>query len=245
MIKTVLVDDERKSTLILKKLLGKYCTDFVIIGEADNISDAVEIIKEKDPDVVFLDIEMTDGTGFDLLKKFDDPFFRIVFVTAHSRYALKAFRFSATDYLMKPVDIDDLKSATEKIRNSVRNGIRFKKMKTKNEKMLKLRAKKEFLYVYPDQIICMKAQGSYTKVTMVNNEEHLLSLNLGALERKFKNDDYIRVHRSEIININHINRIIRTDALYAEMTNGLKVEISRRNKTFLLDKLERENDGRL
>lgn len=238
MIKTVLIDDEKKSTLTLKKLLSRYCSDFVVEGEADNINDAVKIINEKDPDVVFLDIEMTDGTGFDLLKKFDDPFFRIVFVTAHSHYALKAFKYSATDYLLKPVDVEDLKKTADKIRNSVRDGMILSRTEKGKGKMLKLRAKKDYLTVFTHHIIRLKAFGSYTRVILLNSEEHLVSVNLGTLEEKIDDKMFLRIHRSEIININHISRIIKTDALYAELTGGVKVEISRRNRQILFSALK-------
>ena len=230
MIKAVLIDDERKSRLTLQKLLEKYCADFVIVGVADGVSEAIKIINEKDPDVAFLDIEMGDGSGFDILKKFDDPFFHFVFVTAHSNYAVKAFKFSAIDYLLKPVDIEDLKRASEKIRKIIKDGILLKQFRHGKGKMLKLRDKKDFLYVSSDQIVRLTAQGSYTKVVMDNEEEHLISLNIGAIEEKIDDKDFIRVHRSEIININHIKRLIKTDSLYAELTGGSTVEISRRNK---------------
>jgi two-component system LytT family response regulator len=237
MIKAVLIDDEKKSTLTLKKLLGRYCADFIVEGGADNINEAVQIINEKDPDVVFLDIEMADGTGFDLLKKFDDPFFRIVFVTAHSQYALKAFKYSAIDYLLKPVDVDDLKKSADKIRNSVRDGIILGRWDKGNGKMLKLRAKKDFLTVFTHHIIRLKAFGSYTRVTLLNDEEHLVSVNLGGLEEKINDKMFLRIHRSEIININHVTRILKADAFYAELTGGVRVEISRRNRQILFSAL--------
>ncbi len=238
MIKAILVDDERKSILTLQKLLEKYCTDFKVLGTADNVHDAVKIINEKEPDVIFLDIEMTDGTGFDLLKKFDNPFFRFVFVTAYSRYAVKAFRYSAIDYLLKPVDVDDLKVAAEKIRNSVENGIILKQHRSVKGKMLRLRSKKDFLHVSSDQIIRLKAFGSYTKIMMLNNEEHLLPYNLGTLEKKLNDNNFVRVHRSETININYIVRIIKTQTLHAELVGGHMVEISRRSKIFLFNLIE-------
>lgn len=238
MIKAVIIDDEKKSMLTLKKLLGKYCPDFIVEGEAESVNEAIGIISENEPDVVFLDIEMSDGTGFDLLKKFDDPFFRIVFVTAHSQYALKAFKYSATDYLLKPVDIDDLKMTADKIRNSVRNGIILGRTEKGKGKMLRLRGKKDFLTVFTQHIIRLKALGSYTRVTLVNNEEHLISVNLGALEERIDDKMFLRIHRSEIININHVIRILKTDSFHVELTGGIKVEISRRNRQSLFTALQ-------
>ena len=238
MIKAVLIDDERKSRLTLQKLLEKYCNDFTVVGSADSIAEAIKTINEKDPDVAFLDIEMGDGTGFDLLKKFDDPFFHFVFVTAHSNYAIKAFKYSAIDYLLKPVDVEDLTRAAEKIRKIISDGILLKQFRHGKGRMLKLRDKKNFLFVSSDQIIRFTAQGSYTKVIMDSGEEHLISSNIGALENKVGNKDFIRVHRSDLININHIKRLIKTDSLYAELTGGITVEISRRNKASLLSALK-------
>src|SRR4029079_374671 len=135
-------------------------------------------------------------------------------------------------------DIDDLKRATEKIRKVIKDGVLLKQFRHGKGKMLKLRDKKDFLFVSSDQIIRLTAQGSYTKVIMDNNEEHLISLNIGALEEKIGDNDFIRVHRSDIININHINRLIKEDYLYAELTGGSRVEISRRNKTTVLAALK-------
>lgn len=242
MIKAVLVDDERKSTLTLQKLLEKHCPDFAVAGQAHNIIDAVELIKGKEPDVVFLDIEMADGTGFDLLKKFDAPLFHFIFVTAHSNYAVKAFRYSAVDYLLKPVDVDDLKTAAGKVRMAVQNGIVLKQRAPSQGKMLRLRTRKDFLFVSTEQIICMQALGSYTAITLLSKEKHLVSVNLGVLEEKVADKDFIRVHRSDTININYVQRIIKKDGgLYVELAGDNIVEVSRRNRAILFETLEKQN----
>ena len=233
MIKAVLVDDEMKSTLTLQKLLAKHCPDFTITGFADTIEDAAVMIKEKDPDVVFLDIELTDGTGFDLLARFDDPFFHFIFVTAHSNYAVKAFRYSAVDYLLKPVDIDDLKNAANKIRKAIRNGIILKQQPLVPGKILRFRTKKDFIVISTDQIVRLEASGSYTVITLMNMEQHTVSVNLGVLEEKIADKHFVRVHRSDTININHISRILKDEGLYVELARKIKVEISRRNKAAL------------
>jgi|SRR5687767_1363542 len=237
MIRTILVDDERKGRLTLRKMLEKYCIDFTIIGEADNITDAKKIIETRLPDVIFLDIEMRIGTGFDLLEEFDNPFFSVVFVTAHSNYAVKAFKYSATDYLLKPVDADDLKRATSKIRKLLRDGIVLKQSNRLGD-FLTLRIKGSMLNVSADEIVHLEAEGSYTKIHMINNEKQVLSVNLGMVEEKLNKKYFIRVHRSHILNITHIKKIARPDSMYAEMTDGSKVEISRRNRIILFDAIK-------
>ena len=237
MIRAILVDDERKGRLTLRKMIEKYCSDFTIIGEADNITDAKKIIKTGIPDVIFLDIEMRIGTGFDLLEELDDPFFNIVFVTAHSNYAVKAFKYSATDYLLKPVDVDDLRRATSKIRKLLKDGIVLKQSNRQGE-FLTLGIKGNMLNVSVDEIVHLEAEGSYSKIHMVNNEKRVLSVNLGVVEEKLNKKYFVRVHRSHILNIAHIRKIFREDLMYAEMTDGSKVEISRRGKIILFDALK-------
>jgi two-component system, LytTR family, response regulator len=237
MIRAFLVDDERKSSLTLQKLLEKYCTDFEVLGNAQSIGDAVELIIEKDPDVVFLDIEMGDGTGFDLLSMFDDPFFQIVFVTAHSDYAVKAFKFSAVDYLLKPVDIDDLKNAAIKIRKAIRTEITFKQQSPTPGQQIKLSTKKGHIFISTDEVIRLQASGNYTEITLLNKEKHLISGNLGVLEEKIKDENFVRVHRSDIVNINHITRIVKEVHCFVELAGYLRVEISRRNRRILFKAL--------
>src|SRR5688572_10388333 len=240
MIRTILIDDERKGRLTLRKMLEKYCSDFIIIGEADNITDAKKIIEARAPDVVFLDIEMRIGTGFDLLEQFDNPFFNVVFVTAHSNYAVKAFKFSATDYLLKPVDADDLKRATSKIRKLLKEGIILKQSARQGD-FLTLRIRGNVLNVSADEIVHLEAVGSYTRIHMLKSEMQVVSVNLGMIEEKLNKKYFVRVHRSHTLNINHIRKISRLDIMYAEMTDGSKIEISRRNK-FLLFKALKERD---
>lgn len=240
MIKAVLVDDERKCILTLQNLLEKHCTDFIVTGNADNIKDALKVIEQRNPDVLFLDIEMADGTGFNLLQKLDDPFLHFVFVTAHSRYAIKAFKYSAIDYLLKPIDIDDLKNAAEKIRNRIRNDFFLEQLRQGHGKMLDLHGKmldlkinKEIIYISSDQLVHLEASGSYSSVYTLDKKRHIVSASLSELQRKLDLKNFIRVHRSAIININHIRRIVKTDGFYAEMVDGSRVEISRRNKAHL------------
>src|SRR5688572_9244982 len=230
MIRAIIVDDERKGRLTLRKLLEKNCPDFIIIGEADNITEAKKIIEISLPDVIFLDIEMRIGTGFDLLKEFDTPFFHFIFVTAHSNYAVKAFKYSAIDYLLKPVDIDDLKKAASKVRKVIHDGIILKQQKSGGGKMIRLRTKKGVLIIDTSEILRLEARGSYTMITMLSNEIHTVSVNLGVLEEKISDRNFIRIHRSDIININHITRVLREDGFYVELSHRIKVEISRRNK---------------
>jgi len=233
MIQVVLIDDERKGRLTLKKLLEMHAPDFEIAGQADSVSTGVELIRKTNPDAVFLDIEMADGSGFDLLKNFDNPFFHFVFVTAHSNYAVKAFRYSAVDYIMKPVDPEDLLHAVDKIREAVQNGVILKLHKRKEGQTLRLKMKGEFVDVSGNRVISLEAQGSYTEITLDEGDKYLVSYNLKSLTEKINDTAFIRIHRSRTINVNFINPLRKGKVISIELADGRQFEIARRNRTQL------------
>ena len=115
MVRAVVVDDEKKGRHLLQNVLDKYCPEVEVVGEAENVKSAYALINEQNPDLVFLDIEMPNGNGFDLLKMFESVKFDVIFTTAYGHYAIKAIKYSALDYLLKPIDIDDLRVAVEKV----------------------------------------------------------------------------------------------------------------------------------
>jgi two-component system LytT family response regulator len=226
MIKAILVDDEIKSRLTLQKLLETYCPEISVAGSCADIGAAYKLITDTKPDILFLDIEMVGATGFELVEKFDTPDFNIIFVTAHSQYAIKAFKFSATDYLLKPVDVDELKFAVKKVKDRL-TGLGQKKNTFK--KMLSLRTVGSEIYIDPDDIIDLEADGSYTKISLQNGEQHYLSQNLGTYGRQLDPDLFVRIHKSRIINLKHLKKVNQYES-FAEMIDGRQFTISRRSK---------------
>jgi two-component system LytT family response regulator len=233
MIKAAIVDDEIKSILILKKMLHDHCPGIDVIVESKNIKEGSAMIREKRPQLLFLDVEMSEGTGFDLLEQFDDPFFYVVFVTAHSNYAVKAFKFSAVDYILKPIDAADLVLAVEKAVKII------KENKKDNEiSFLNIRTKQGSLYIKPATIIRIQAENSYSRVFVSNGENYVLSYNMGTIEDDLDRDVFLRIHKSAIININYLKAYHATGNLHVEMMDGSIVPVSRRSKKILENRLK-------
>lgn len=237
-MKAVIIDDESRAVTILEMVVTEYCEGVEIAGKAYNINDGIEEIRKKQPDLIFLDIEMPDGNGFDVLKAFPDRNFDVVFVTAYNHYALKAIKYSAADYILKPVDIEEVKTAIEKIRNRKSSpGAVFPDL---NELMLNIRAGavrriavpssdgSEFINV--DDIMYIEAERSYCNIVLVNDKKMLVSKNLSNIEELLPHDIFFRIHKSFLININCMKKYYRTDGGYVEMTDGKKMSIARNKK---------------
>jgi two-component system LytT family response regulator len=234
MIRAAIIDDEIKSILILKKLLEAHCPEVEVIIEATNMERACAMIRENEPQLVFLDIEMSEGTGFDLLRAFDAPSFHVIFVTAHSNYAVKAFKVSAIDFIVKPIDVDDLVSAVRKAAAII------KKDTTTGHVPLhffNIRTRRGFLYIKPENITRIEAENSYCRVFVNDGQQHLLSHHLGAIEESLDKEMFLRIHKSDIININYLKNFHQADGLFVEMMDGSMVKVARRCKKRLEAKL--------
>ena len=244
MIKCIIVDDEKGAREILVEMLKLYCSDIEIIGLAHNVDSAYEIINSLKPDLVFLDIKMPDGSGFDLLEKFSKINFQVVFVTAHEEYAIKAFRFSAIDYILKPIDPSDLINAVDKVSDSTHvNDIdkQFKTMKDNfysesvpTEKKIVLRTT-ENIYVIPiSEVIRCKSEKNYTYFYFTNRERIIVSKTLKEFEEILVDHGFMRIHRSNLINLKYINRYDRSEGGYVIMIDNSRVDVSFRKKERLL-----------
>jgi len=249
MIKAVIVDDELHGRETLKDMLVKSFGDVEVVGIADSASMGAETIQKTNPDIVFLDIHMPNGSGFDLLRQLPQINFEIIFTTAYDQYALKAIKVCALDYLLKPIDTEDLEEAINKFRN---------KSKTKNadDERLKhfiaqfteghgnLKLKKIGLptsdgsiFVDIDQILRLEAESNYTRVHLNSKETHLVSRTLKDFEDMLISSTFIRIHHAHIINTNYIKKYVKGEGGYLIMTDNSEVEVSRRKKEFLLRNL--------
>lgn len=234
MIRAAIIDDEIKSILVLKQLLAVHCPEVDVIIETTNMEEGCNQIRENKPQLVFLDVEMPEGTGFDLLRMFDTPFFHVIFVTAHSSYAVKAFKFSAVDYIVKPIDVDDLVSAVRKAAAIIK-----KDSATAQPPLhfFNIRTRRGFIYIKPENITRLQAESSYCRVFVDGGQQHLLSYNLGSIEESLDNDMFLRIHKSDIININYLKNFHQSDGLFVEMMDGSMVKVARRCKKRLEAKL--------
>lgn len=245
MLKCILVDDELKSRESLKKLLNTFCENVKVLATCQNVAEALEAIRQEKPDVIFLDIQMQRETGFDLLSKLDTIDFEVIFTTAHSEYAIKAIKYSAIDYLLKPIDVEELKKAVAKVESKHSNTINdrlkqllvnIKSVSAENYK-LALPTNEGLTFIKVTDILYCKADGNYTEIYMQDGNKHLVSRNLKEYEDLFAELNFFRIHHSILINLNFIKNYVRGEGGHVVMTNNATLDVSRRKKEAFLEKI--------
>lgn len=239
-IKTVIIDDEPRARETLQEMLITYCPEYKVIGQGNCVADGLEKIRTLKPDVVFLDIRMPDGTGFDLLGKIKDPDFLLVFLTAYDEYALKAFKFSAIDYILKPLDPEELINCTKKISKSIhfeRSQFNIlvdnlEKNKSARQKIVLKTADTVHIIKITD-IIRIESDGNYTRFFIDNRSPILISKTLKEYDKILIEINFFRVHQSHLINLNRIVQIDKQNGTTVLMDDGSKVPVSFRKKDLL------------
>lgn len=242
MLKTVLVDDEINALEALEWKLNRYIEDIQII-KCDTPQKAIQIIEKEKPDLVFLDIEMPEMDGFTMLQQLSNKNFDLIFTTAHDEFAIKAIKVSAIDYLLKPVDKDELIAAVEKVINS-RKGNQleeklhslFSNLNEKNDK-ISISADGKIYVLDRDQVVMLKSDKSYTTIYLDNSKSLMVSKTLKEVEKKFNFPEFFRVHNSYLINMNHVKEYLKSMGGELVMSNGMSASISRNKKNELLEKL--------
>lgn len=240
MLTTVIVDDEIASIESLEIFLHSLDINVDIVGKANNIKDAEEIILKKNPDLVFLDIEMPNGNGFDLLDKLENINFQIIFITAYNQYAIKAFKYSAVDYILKPIDISNLHYAIIRVKHLQEKylGVKFSVLKdnlsTDIPEKLALPTSESIEVVKTKNIIQFEADGNYTTVRIKSKEPVIVSKPVGEFEDILEGSCFFRSHKSHLINLKHINKVLRHKNLIIMDDETLAI-ISRRRKQEFLD----------
>jgi len=235
-LKALIVDDEERGVIALKRLLEGYCSDIEVCGTANSVSEAVSLIKELKPDVVFLDIEMPEQNGFQLLDNFDTIDFEIIFITAYHEYAIRAIRYSALDYLLKPVKISELQEAVERLRQKHGlNGKRYQHLKTQlaDENGLQrfiISSMQGYQFVNISDVVYCKADDSYTHIFLKNGEKHTVSKTLKEYEELFDQHKFFRIHKSYLINLQLVNRVNKTNGVTALMSTGEELPVSFRRR---------------
>jgi two-component system, LytTR family, response regulator len=247
-IKTILVDDEPRGLTSLQKLLQLNCPEAVIIACCSSAEDAKEKIEVLKPDLVFLDIAMPGKNGFDLLKEFSHIHFEIIFVTAHNTYMVQAFHFSAVDYLLKPVDdellIEAVKRAAKRIDEKtvvqpVETLLHNLKQKESTQKMkLCIPSIKGFQVIEIADIIYCEASSNYTNFHFTNRPVICASKPIHEYEELLQDCNFVRIHKSFAVNLEHVKEYIRGEGGAVIMSNGHEVEVSRRKKDMLMTRMK-------
>lgn len=244
-MRCIIVDDESSARRVLRNLCKEFCPDVEIIGEADSADVAYALIQKESPDFIFLDIRMPIKDGFQLLGMFDEIEFKVIFTTAFDQYAVQAFRFSALDYLLKPIDIDELVLAVKKVKKSrkpknedLRLGILRDNMNIGKPKKVALPTSDGYVFMEEDNIIRCEAYGNYTKVFQSEHSRPILVTHtLKHFEGLLAQSHFFRVHKSYLVNLKHVKRFIKGKPAKLVMSDHSQVEVSIRKKDLLVERL--------
>jgi two-component system LytT family response regulator len=246
MIRTILVDDEVDSIRVLQRLLETCCPKVNIIGTANGVDTALELIRETKPDLVFLDIEMSQGNAFDLLNQLLPLTFQVIFVTAFDNYAIRAFKYSAVDYLLKPVDIDDLVNAVSRVREKPEPGDLAEQMRIllNNVGVLQLSQQKMAIptisglnFVPVQDILRFEAKGNYTVIYLANSEPVMATRTIRDYEEVLPEAVFCRIHSSHIINLSRIEKYQKGRGGSVLMEDGTVIEVAARRRDEFLRRL--------
>ena len=243
MIRTIIVDDETDSRSLLLKLLETYCPHVAVVGTAAGVDTALPLIREMSPDLVFLDIEMIHGNGFDLLNELVPLSFQVIFVTAFDEYAIKAFKYSAVDYLLKPVDIEELRSAVDKVSARMQDKVDLSPIRNllQNVGVMQLSQQKIAIptinglsFITMQDIIRFEAQGNYTAIYLSGGETLMATRNIKEYELVLPEAIFCRIHNSHIINLQKIQKYQKGRGGHVIMEDGTAIEVAiRRRQDFL------------
>lgn len=245
MYKAVIVDDENRSVETLKSIIQQFCSNEVeVTGSANSVQEAYPLILATSPDIVFLDVEMPHGSGFDLLEKFTKPTFEVVFTTGFDHYAITAIKFSALDYLLKPINIEEVREAISKAKKRIEGkhtqqnlehlikNLRHPRDKTNK---IPISVVNGFQFVPVNTIVYCEADDDYTYVHLIENQKLTVSKNIKEFEDILANYDFFRIHHSFLINRDYIKRYIKGEGGTILTEQGNELPVSRRRKPEFLE----------
>ena len=247
-LKTIIIDDEPNAVDFIYSIIGEYCPELEVIGTAHDVPEGVEKIQELNPDLVFLDVEMPNGTGFDLLTHFPEKSFDVVFITAFNHYAIKAIKFSAVDYILKPINISEFIEAVKKVilkRSDVSShgdeNIKalMENLKSATPSRLAIPTSDGMEYLNPKEILRIEADRSYSWFYLTGNRKILVSKHLKEFQELLGDRNFFRSHNSHLINLKFVRKYVRKEGGYIEMQDGVQIPISRNKKDLFLIHMSR------
>lgn len=234
MIRAIIVDDEPKAIKTLTMLIETYCKNVSVINHATSAFDAVSIILKEKPDVVFLDINMPGHDGFDVLEKIQSENIKIIFTTAHKDYAINAIKKGVFDYLLKPVDTDELQLCIENLSKKINS------TQANPVAPIQINLKEGVIFIDPSEIVKLEASGSYTDIYIDNNKKITTSKLLKEFELVLDNTVFYRCHKSYIVNLTKIKKLLNDNGGYfIEFKDGTNAEVTKKNRDELLDRMKK------
>jgi two-component system, LytTR family, response regulator len=243
-VKTLIVDNQPEIREGLRLMLERYCPQVTELREANGVAEGLKTIYDYQPDLVFTDVEMDDGTGMDMLSKLKDIKFQVIFITAYNKYAVDAFRFSAIDFLLKPIDPDQLAESVQRAYENVKRNTMIEQLSVLNNKMnplgadekkLVLRDQKAIHIVKISDIVYLHAEGVYTTFDTVSGEQIVVSRNIKEYEEILSSYGFVRVHNSYLANMEHVHKFDKADGGSLVMSNKAVVPVSTRKKDVVLE----------
>ena len=245
MLKAIIIDDEPYCCEILAAMLASDCPDVEVVSICSNASQGLAAIRQLSPDLVFLDVEMPRMNGFEMLEQLPAINFHLIFTTSYDQYALKAIRFSAIDYLLKPIDREELKKAVEKVKERIhvpipqQLEILMQKLRQPSSPVNKIALPTmEGLQMIPiETIISCESDDNYTRLQLKSNKKIVVTRSLKEMEEILEQHSFIRVHRYYIVNLNEIEKYIKGDGGYLVMSDGSSIDVAKNKKELLLKKL--------
>jgi len=246
MIKAVIIDDESCFREMIQMLLEDYFPDVEVMAQADNVDDAVRIIEINDPDLVFLDIEIKGGTGFHVLQKIKTRRFKLIFITAFNDFAIQAIKFSAIDYILKPINEFEFKAGVERAVQEINQKEQndqfdhlFNNYQDKTEKKLVLRTAQDLHVVAISEIVHCAADNVYTTFYLTSGDKIVVSKGLGEYVEMLENYGFVRPHQSHLVNLNYIKKLDKSDGGYLILKNNAEIPVSVRRKQAILEILNK------
>jgi two-component system LytT family response regulator len=245
MTKVLIIDDETRTRELIAKMIDSFGFDVQCIPEGENVQSGIEAIQKHNPDIVFLDIQMPDGTGFDVIRSIEDNNFEVIFITAHEEFAIKAIKFSALDYLLKPIDSAELKAALERALESIDANKEVKQfdalqsnINPSEKRRLVLKTQESVHVVDLDDIIRCEADRNYTSFFLVGGKKILVSKTLKEYENLLSNHNFLRVQQSHLINIDFVDRYDKKNGGAVVMKDGSEVPLSPAKREVFFKRLE-------
>jgi two-component system LytT family response regulator len=246
MIKTIIVDDEQHCIDWLKDLLQQH-PEVEVVADFRSVNDAIKLLRNFKPDLLFLDVQIHDKTGFDLLKELERVDFEVIFTTAHDKYAVEAFKFSAVDYLLKPIDEIDLKLSLEKLSSklkakdfSSKMDVLLSNIQNNGNKKITIPTQDGFIFQDVSEIIRCQSEGNYTNIFLANTKQPILvSKTLKIFEEILEDKEFFRVHNSHLINLKYVSKYTKGKGGYVTMRDNTIIEVSIRKKEAFLKFINR------
>ncbi|MEM0997540.1 MAG: LytTR family DNA-binding domain-containing protein [Bacteroidota bacterium] len=242
----LIVDDERSNREFLTVILEDFCPEIRVVGQADSVKMGLEQLEEHDPDILFLDVKMPNGDGFQLLEQVEKPRFQLIFTTAYDQYAIRSFKYSAVDYLLKPVDPEDMVRAVNRAKERLSKGelnvqlealLENLRQQGSGPRKLIVPDQHGFVVIRVEEVIRVEAEGNYSTIVLTSRKEILASKPIKYFEKLLEGKEFARIHNKYLVNLDHVVKYLRRRRPVVVTSDGMELEVSRRKKEEFLKRL--------